>query len=108
MITRIALLLIVTLALANCNAGCFTKNDYQSVLKVDSHVHLNSDKGYFEDQAIRDNFMLITLAVDHSDSVSVKQQLSYALLSAKKYPGKVFYGVTFYFDTVNWETDDWS
>jgi hypothetical protein len=100
--------IIIALALAGCHNKYFTEKDYQSVRKIDSHVHINSDKGYFENQALKDNFNLITLNVDHSDSISVKQQLDYALLSAKKYPGKVFYAATFYFDTTGWRTDDWS
>jgi len=107
---KISVILIIfgSWVLSGCQARYFTKDDYASVLKIDAHVHLNSDKGYFEDQAIKDNFMLITLGVDHSDSASVKQQLEYALLSAKKYPGKVFYGATFFFDTLGWGTEGWS
>ncbi|MEI6048069.1 MAG: amidohydrolase family protein [Bacteroidota bacterium] len=106
--TRIAYFIFVTFTLAGCQSNYFTEKDYQSVLKIDSHVHLNRDKGYFEDQAMKDNFMLISLNVDHSDSAAVKQQHDYALLSVSKYPGKVFYGATFYFDTAGWGTDEWS
>ena len=102
------LIVLGSLVLSGCQARYFTKDDYPSVLKIDAHVHLNSDKGYFEDQANKDNFLLITLGVDHSDSVSVRQQLEYALLSVKKYPKKVFYGATFYFDTLGWGTEKWS
>ncbi len=105
---RIVCLVIFAVAFSGCQSRYYSKNDFQSVLKIDSHVHLNSDKSYFEDQAIKDNFILITLNVDHSDSNSVRKQLQYSLLSTKKYPGKVFYGATFYFDTVGWGTDDWS
>lgn len=97
-----------SLLLISCQNKYYSEEDFSGVRKIDSHVHINSDKGFFEDQAIKDNFILITLGVDHSDSVSVKQQLNYALLSIKKYPGSVFYGATFYFDTAGWGTDSWS
>ena len=71
-------------------------------------MHLNSDNGVFESQAKKDNFRLITLGVDHGDSVSVKRQLDYALLSEKKYPDRLFYGATFFFDTIGWGTENWS
>jgi predicted TIM-barrel fold metal-dependent hydrolase len=100
--------IIVLLAFTGCQPNYYTSKDYQSVLKIDSHVHIDSDKGFFEDQAMQDNFRLITLNVDHSDSASVKQQLDRALISIKKYPGKVFYGATFYFDTTGWGTEAWS
>lgn len=105
---RIKYFVFATFAFASCQANYFTMEDFNSVLKIDSHVHINSDKGYFEDQAKQDNFILITLCVDHSDSVAVKQQLDYALLSAKKYPKRVFYGATFCFDTLGWGTNSWN
>jgi len=99
---------IITLFLLSCKNKFYSKEDYQSVLKIDSHVHINSEKGFFEDQALKENFRLITLNVDHSDSSSVRQQLDLALISSKKFPGKVFYGATFCFDTAGWGTDVWS
>ena len=101
-------LIFVMLIFSSCQINYYSQEDFQVIPKIDAHVHLNSDKGYFENQAIKDNFELITLNVDHSDSASVKQQLDYALLSVKKYPGKVFYGATFYFDTLGWGTENWS
>ena len=44
--------LIISLALINCQRNSYTEEDFSSVLKIDSHIHINSDKGYFEDQAI--------------------------------------------------------
>ena len=103
-ISFISALLVFT----QCQSDYFTSNDYQSVLKIDSHVHINSDKGFFEDQAIKDNFLLITLNVDHSDSANIRKQFDYAVSTVKKHPGRVFYGPTFLFDTVAWGTDAWS
>jgi len=103
-----AIFIIVTLALAGCQSGYYTEKDFPSVLKIDSHVHINSEKRFFEDQAVKDNFKLITIEVDHSDSVAVRKQHNYALISVEKYPGKVFYTATFNFDTAGWGTDIWS
>ena len=100
--------IVSLLAFTGCQTNYYTSEDYQSVLKIDAHVHINSDKGFFEDQAMQDNFRLITLNVDHSDSNSVKQQLDWALISKQKYPGKTFYSGTFYFDTAGWGTSVWS
>jgi predicted TIM-barrel fold metal-dependent hydrolase len=105
---RIACIFVLAFVYSACRNNYYTEKDYPSVLKIDSHVHLNSDKGFFEDQAAKDDFLLITLGVDHGDSASVKRQLDLALLSAGKYPGKVFYGATFFFDTAGWGTENWS
>jgi hypothetical protein len=100
--------IIASLAFTGCQSNYYTGKDFQSVPKIDSHVHLDSDNGFFEDQALKDNFILITLNVDHSDSVAVKKQLAWALKSVQKYPGKVFYAAAFYFDTAGWGTEKWS
>ena len=99
---------LLILTFTGCQNDYYSSKDFQAVLKIDSHVHINSDRGCFEDQAIKDNFRLITLNTDHSDSASVSEQLGYALISTGKYPGKVFYAAAFHFDTAGWNTDEWS
>jgi hypothetical protein len=105
---RFSILFGFLMAFTGCQSGYYSSKDYQSILKIDSHVHISSEKGFFEDQATKDNFVLLTINVDHSDSTAVKKQLDWALESVKKYPGRVFYAATFYFDTTGWGTDNWS
>jgi hypothetical protein len=99
---------LLILAISGCRNEYYSEGDYSSVLKIDSHVHINSDKGYFEEVARQDNFILVTLNVDHSDSAGLKAQLDNAILSARNHPGKVFYGPSFLFDTAGWGTNGWS
>jgi len=106
--TRNLFSLFVAVALAGCQSNYYTEADYHSVLKIDSHIHINSDDGVFEDQAAADNFLLITLNVDHGDSANIRNQYDYAALSARTHPGKVFFGPTFLFDTAGWGTDNWN
>jgi hypothetical protein len=105
---KIAFLVSIGLILAGCNSGYYSEEDFPSVLKIDSHVHINSNDGVFEAQAGADNFRLITLGVDHGDSANIRKQYDFAALSAKLNPGKVFFGPTFLFDTAGWGTDNWS
>jgi predicted TIM-barrel fold metal-dependent hydrolase len=107
MAKQIILLLMITL-LSGCQKRFYTEDDFKSVLKIDSHIHINSDDGVFEDQAAADNFLLITLNVDHSHTPYLDDQLNLALNSVQKHPGKVFYGPTFFFDTTGWNTIEWS
>lgn len=100
-----ALLLLI---LAGCNSSYYGEEDFSSVLKIDSHIHINADDGVFEEQAAADNFLLISLNVDHGDSANIRKQFNYAVRSAEKHPGKVFYGPTFLFDTAGWGTPEWS
>jgi hypothetical protein len=106
--TNISFLIYVTLVLAGCQNKFFTEEDFKSVLKIDSHIHINSNDGAFEDQAANDNFLLITFNVDHSDSANIRKQMENALISVQKNPGRVFYGPTFLFDTVGWGKEAWN
>jgi predicted TIM-barrel fold metal-dependent hydrolase len=96
------------LAIAGCQSNYYSDADFSKITKVDAHMHLNTDRTLFEDQAVKDNFALITLNVDHGDSANVKDQLNYSLLAVQKYPDRIFYAPTFYFDTTGWEQDNWS
>ncbi len=99
---------ILLLVLTGCQSKYYSEKDFQSVRKVDAHMHLRTDRTIFAEQALKDNFSLITLNVDHGDSSNIKDQLNFSLLAVKKYPGRFFYAPAFYFDTAGWEKDDWS
>jgi len=101
-------LLLLTVFIISCTSRYYSEEDYSSVLKIDSHIHIESSDEVFESQAAADNFMLITLNVDHSDSAEIREQFNYSVLSVQKHPGKVFFGPTFLFDTAGWGTETWS
>jgi hypothetical protein len=103
-----SLFIVSIILLAGCSSNYYSMNDFQSVPKIDSHVHIDTPNGYFENQAAADNFVLLTLNVDHSDSLAVAHQYEAAVSSMKKHPGRVFYGATFFFDTTAWGTKKWS
>lgn len=99
----------VSLFLLNsCSNGYYSEADFRKVLKVDTHVHIATDKGFFEEQAAIDNFALVTINVDHSRQELLDLQLDMAIKSVRKHPGRVFYEPSFYFDTTAWRTDRWS
>jgi len=104
---RAALCILAVLYLAGCQSDYYTLEDFRSVLKIDSHIHIGSDDGVFENQAAADSFVLITLNVDHGDSANLARQLDFAMLSAERHPGRVFYGSSFLFDTSGFGSMDW-
>ena len=99
---------ILPFILFGCGNRYYSEKDFASVLKIDSHIHINASDGVFEDQAAKDNFLLITLNVDHSDSANIRKQMDDALISVQKYQGRVFYGPTFLFDTAGWGSEGWT
>jgi hypothetical protein len=101
--------LLLASALAfSCQNKYYSLEDFESLKKIDAHIHIDSDDGILEDLASKDNFIMITLNVDHSDSVAVANQFNLASATTKKHPGKVFYAAAFAFDTAGWGTDAWS
>lgn len=102
------LLLFPCLIFSGCQSSYYSENDFGSLTKIDSHVHINGNTGYFEEIAAEDNFILLTLGVDHGDSVNISRQHESAAYSAEMHPGKVFYGPTFLFDTTACGTPGWS
>jgi predicted TIM-barrel fold metal-dependent hydrolase len=106
--TNYAYYLMFFLILAGCRNKYYSDEDYLKVPKIDAHVHLNTERTIFQEQAVKDNFRLITLNVDHGDPEDIKTQLHCAQLSVDRFPDKIFYGPTFFFDTTGWENDDWS
>ena len=100
--------IILLLALTGCQSNYYSEKDFQSVNKVDAHMHLYTERAAFVEQAVKDNFRLITICVDLDDSSEINSQLNYSLMAVQKFPDRIFYVPTFYFDTAGWEKDDWS
>ncbi|NSW94954.1 MAG: hypothetical protein HPY62_09655, partial [Bacteroidales bacterium] len=100
--------LAALLQLWSCQGKFYSEEDFSSVLKIDTHIHINNDDGVFEDQAEKDNFLLISLNVDHGDSANIRSQYDFAVSSVKRFPGRVFFGPTFLFDTAGWGSETWS
>lgn len=99
---------VAALASAGCGTNYYTMDDFASVSKIDAHIHVDAGDGIVENLAASDNFRLITLNVDHSDSAAVKEQFGHSIKSVEKFPGRIFYGATFWFDTTGFRTEGWS
>lgn len=96
------------LILFSCKNRFYSEEDYKSVLKIDSHIHIDTEDGAFENQAAEDNFLLITINVNTYDSADLRTQFNHAVASKRKYPGKVFFMPAFVFDTAGWGSEEWS
>ena len=104
----IVIICVSVFLLVGCTGGYYGMSDYNSVLKIDTHSHIDTDREILEKQAVKDNFRLLTINVDHSDSAAVSMQHEIAVNAIKKYPGTVYYAATFYFDTTGYGTEDWT
>lgn len=84
----------------------YSVDDFQSVEKFDTHVHLRADADtIFINQAAEDNFFLLTINVNSPSSPPVEEQENMALHLVKAFPEQVAYATTFSID--HWNSDDW-
>ncbi len=101
----IIILLSIWVVFSGCGKDYFTMNDFVSVRKIDAHVHINSENPAFIEQAIEDNFRLLTLNVDYPDFPPFEDQLKIAAGHLNSYPGHVAFASTFKME--GWDETGW-
>ncbi|MCG2461651.1 amidohydrolase [Flavobacteriaceae bacterium F89] len=84
----------------------YTVHDFNKVDKIDAHVHIDTDKPDFVQQARDDNFKLLTINWDDpNESADMKVQQRIAIQQLKAFPGYVAYATTF--SVRNFNDGDW-
>ena len=84
----------------------FTLEDYYNVEKIDAHVHYCSEKPAFLEQAVADNFRLVTIdTYSGPDFLSVREQERLALAKQESFPGHIVN--TTAFELPGWDNEDW-
>ncbi len=84
----------------------YTIDDFASVEKYDSHLHLNINETSFIKLSVQDNFKLITINVDvASEFPTIEEQEDVAIKLSKTFPGSVNYACTFC--VKNFNDDNW-
>ncbi len=73
----------------------YALGDFESVDKIDAHVHLHGVADRFMAQAMRDNFRILTINVDYPDFPPIPEQEAAAKSLVKRYPGRVAFVATF-------------
>ena len=86
----------------------YTAADFKTTEKIDTHVHVNTDKAGYLEQAIEDNFRLITINLDDvNEPPPMEAQQNFALHQVKAFPDRIAYATTFsirQFNDTNWES----
>lgn len=113
----IPMLLVLFLAVQSCvqpgkpadekpDTAFYTMQDFDSVEKVDAHVHINATVPYFAEQAAADNFKLVTINLDDvNEPPPMEEQQKFALQQIKLSPGRVAYTTSFsirHFNDTGW------
>lgn len=85
-----------------CTNDYYTVEDFRSVQKVDTHMHLNSDNAALVEQATADSFLLVTVNVD-AGGTHIDEQERFARIHTQS--PKVVYMSTF--GMGGWPSDAW-
>lgn len=93
------------LAMASCTESYYTAADFYTTPKVDVHTHLHGPGLAIAEQAAKDNFRLVTIALDEPGDVPAEQQFTFGLMQAEKFPDRIE-NITA-FSLANWQQPNW-
>ncbi|HTF27351.1 MAG TPA: amidohydrolase family protein [Flavitalea sp.] len=95
-------------AAATSGEDLYTADDFKTIEKIDAHVHVNTYKSDYVQQAAEDNFRLITINLDDvNEPPPMQEQQKFALQQVKMFPDRIAYATTFSirnFDESDWQT----
>lgn len=84
-----------------------TEEDFKLITKIDIHCHISVERHAFMEQALEDNFRILTINTDAYDDVkqTVEEQEKMAIFQRDAFPGHLAYLTSFTMD--DWDNDDW-
>ncbi|RPE12576.1 hydrolase [Chitinophaga lutea] len=89
---------------SSADTAFYTPADFAAVEKIDAHVHIRSSDTTFAQQAKRDNYRLLTIAVDEPPGLEAQEQ--FGITQMQLFPQQVSFAATFSLD--GWGRGDWS
>ena len=99
------LLLSFLVFLFACKNTFYSLDDFAAFPKIDAHVHVNTEKPYFLQQAQKDRFQLLTLNTEVPYYQPIEEQEKLALSQGQAFPGQIQYAAAFTMD--GWDNPDW-
>lgn len=90
----------------SCRHEYYSVEDFLTVKKIDTHIHLNGESTALTKQAQNDNFSLLTINVEAPHYPDLEEQLRIALLHIEYAPQHIWFVSTF---SINgWDSHSWS
>lgn len=87
------------------DASYYTADDFSSVEKYDTHIHLRIDDSTFIQQSKEDNFRLLNINNANPAAPAIEEQQRIAIKLLKEYPERIAYATTF--SVNNWNDPNW-
>jgi predicted TIM-barrel fold metal-dependent hydrolase len=109
----IALLMIMALVtiIPSCKSGKNAKlqfctiEDFKLMPKIDIHCHISVERKAFMEQALTDNFRILTINTDAAEEPPVEEQQRFALYQINAFPGRLAYLTSF--SMKGWNEQNW-
>jgi len=89
----------------NSEAKYYTGEDYKSVKKIDTHVHINTSDTTFVKNSEEDNFRMLDIVDDRPFGPTMEELQKIAILQQRVFPDRIAWATTF--SVKNWNNDDW-
>lgn len=94
----------ISFFLVHPDVSYYTADDFPSIKKFDTHIHIEKDNPVLVQQAIADNFHLLSINGDWGPN-TVEQQQQFALKAIRTNPKVVSLASSF--EVSNWNDKDW-
>lgn len=78
----------------------YAVEDFSKIRKIDAHVHIGTNDRSFMEQAVEDNFQVISINTEVPDYPSLDDQENLCLALKKDFPKNIFYLSTFETKTI--------
>ena len=90
------------------NTSYYRAEDFYNVPKIDAHVHIFTDDHSFVNQAIKDNFKVLSICLDNTEdqTTPIKKQFQTIQSHKEQNPDTIFMITSFSME--NWDNENWT
>lgn len=91
---------------ASQDSSFYSEADFENVEKADVHIHIFTERNEFMEQARKDNFKVVNIALDgRNEMARVRRQFSFCRLQRENHPSDVEIATAFSME--GWDEPDW-
>ncbi len=91
---------------AACTESYYTLDDFKTVDKIDTHIHINTESNALADLAREDKFQLLNVCGDFPGEIPVEEQERFSIYQMKQNPGRIEYLTAFTLH--DWDSSYWA
>ena len=89
----------------NAKISYCTPEDFMKMEKIDIHCHISVERHSFMEQAIKDNFRILTINTDAFVHPTIEEQQDFAIKQIAAFPGHLHYLTAF--NLKGWDEPGW-